>query len=57
VSKYNKNKGVLKHCCKLWQEDHSNIDVQQWQLNEDMMIDANIAITLLEKRPEKNFIF
>jgi len=26
------------------------IDVQQQQINADMMIDANAAITLLEKR-------
>jgi len=29
------------------------IDVQQQQINADMMIDANAAITLLEKRAQK----
>jgi len=31
------------------------IDVQQQQINADMMIDANAAITLLEKRAQKIF--
>ena len=29
-------------------------DIQQKQLNVDVMMDANKAITLLGKRPEKN---
>ena len=31
------------------------IDVQQWQLNVAMMIDANAAVTLLEKTDLKKF--